>query len=76
MKPHRHVDIVRDNPVRSLALILSLAVLLIVACGGSESDSNRAPDFSLPDSGGHEIVLTELIQEHEATVIVFYRGFF
>lgn len=76
MNSYWHVKIVKYNPVTSLVLVLSLAVMLAVACGESQTASNRAPDFSLQDSGGHEVVLAELLEEHEAVVIIFYRGFF
>ena len=51
-------------------------VLLTAACGESQPDNDRAPDFSLPDARGQEVVLADLVREHDAVVVIFYRGFF
>ena len=74
--------------VRPLALVL---ILVIAACSGDESPAaaptqagTRAPtegdgvaaDFSYIATDGREISLTELTEQYDATVLVFYRGFF
>ena len=38
--------------------------------------SPRAPGFSLLSGVGSRVTLDELLDEHEAVVLVFYRGFF
>jgi peroxiredoxin len=32
----------------------------------------RAPDFKLPSTGGSEVVLSEAVKRHRATIIAFY----
>ncbi len=36
----------------------------------------QAPDFTARAADGREIALDKLLQEHQAVVLVFYRGFF
>ncbi len=40
------------------------------------TDRGMAPNFSLPSAGGNEVALSGLLEEHEAVVLVFYRGYF
>lgn len=54
-------------------LMLTLAVLAMAACS---SDNGKAPDFSLTDAAGRQVALQDLLQENDAVVLVFYRGFF
>ncbi len=45
----------------------------------SEDEPSGLPpelDFSLKDHDGEDVVLSELLKEHTAVVLVFYRGFF
>ena len=35
-----------------------------------------APSFSLPSAQGDQVSLSALIEEYQAVVLVFYRGFF
>ena len=42
----------------------------------SVPDGPLAPDFSLTSVAGQSVSLTDLLDGREATVIVFYRGFF
>lgn len=42
----------------------------------SASKLKFAPDFTLPDVDGNNITLSQLLQQHDAVVLVFYRGFF
>jgi peroxiredoxin len=32
----------------------------------------KAPDFNLPTTGGHELTLGEALQKHRALVFLFY----
>ncbi|HAA95893.1 MAG: redoxin domain-containing protein [SAR202 cluster bacterium] len=57
-----------------VVVVITAALSFLLACGGPSQDT--APDFSLPDSQGGEVVLAQLVQEHRSVVIVFYRGFF
>ena len=47
---------------------------------GDRSNGSRAPrmapGFSLASAFGERVVLQDLLEEHEAVVLVFYRGFF
>ena len=40
------------------------------------TDRGMAPNFSLPSAGGNEVALSSLLEDHEAVVLVFYRGYF
>ena len=45
----------------------------------SEDEPSGLPpelDFSLKDHDGEDVVLSELLKEHTAVALVFYRGFF
>ena len=39
-------------------------------------DGPKAPGFSLMSGLGNRVTLDELLEDHEAVVVVFYRGFF
>ena len=39
-------------------------------------ESAKAPDFSLTSADGEQVSLSGLLEEHQAVVMVFYRGFF
>ncbi len=43
---------------------------------GDSREAETAPGFTLPGPDGQEVALTQLLQEHEAVVLVFYRGFY
>ncbi len=72
-----------------VALVV-LVFLVGAGCSSREEDSTPdftpaaadsreaeiAPDFTLAAADGREVALTQLLQEHEAVVLVFYRGFF
>lgn len=36
----------------------------------------QAPDFTVRAADGREITLSKLLQEKQAVILVFYRGFF
>ncbi|TMB88467.1 MAG: redoxin domain-containing protein [Chloroflexi bacterium] len=40
--------------------------LLVLAVG------DKAPDFKLPTTGGHELSLAEALEKHKALVFLFY----
>jgi peroxiredoxin len=33
---------------------------------------DKAPDFKLPTTGGHELTLAEALEKHRALVFLFY----
>ena len=72
----------RRLPVRRVlgagVLLAALGVFLVLlgGAGCASSEVETAPGFSLPAANGREVALTQLLQEHEAVVLVFYRGFF
>ena len=39
-------------------------------------DGPKAPGFSLLSGLGDRVTLDELLEDHKAVVVVFYRGFF
>ncbi len=41
-----------------------------------QAEEALAPSFSLPAADGRQVTLAELLQDHSAVVLVFYRGFF
>ena len=40
------------------------------------TDRGMAPNFSLPSAGGNDVALSNLLEDHKAVVMVFYRGYF
>ena len=41
-----------------------------------QDDAPQAPDFSLPTGSGDTFTLDQLLEGHDALVLVFYRSFF
>ena len=41
-----------------------------------QGDAPQAPDFSLPTGSGDLVTLDQLLEGHDALVLVFYRSFF
>jgi peroxiredoxin len=33
---------------------------------------DKAPDFTLPTTGGHELTLSEALEKHRALIFLFY----
>lgn len=58
----------------------SLSPLPASFAPGDRSDGSQgpyeAPDFTLASGFGEQVALQELLDEYEAVVLVFYRGFF
>ncbi len=44
--------------------------------GDAQSPTNNVPDFLLPAASGGNFRLSDEIREHDAVVLVFYRGYF
>ena len=44
--------------------------------GAGPSARSMAPKFSLASADGDQVALSGLLEDHEAVVLVFYRGFF
>ena len=42
----------------------------------SAAGEGQAPPFALPSADGRQVSLASLLAEHDAVVLVFYRGFF
>lgn len=62
-----------------LALTLAIIAVGIAACSsgtGTDNGDATAPDFSLLDAAGRQVELSGLLQDKDALVLVFYRGFF
>jgi len=59
-----------------LMAALGVFLALLGGAGCASGEVETAPGFSLPAAHGREVALTQLLQEHEAVVLVFYRGFF
>ncbi len=67
----------RDHPTRAAFLVIvSLLIFLLGAAACSSDNSDTAPGFSLTSSQGQEVSLDNLLEEHDAVVMVFYRGYF
>ena len=58
-----------------LATVVVL-ITLVLGGGGGLREGDTAPDFTLGAADGRQVALKELLQGHEAVVLVFYRGFF
>jgi peroxiredoxin len=35
----------------------------------------HAPEFTLTDTGGKPVVLSELLKTHKGALLIFYRGY-
>ena len=67
-------------------LLVLMVTFVLLACAGDapqEQDTgatplegDTAPDFSLTGADGQLVTLSQLLQGHQAVVLVFYRGFF
>ncbi len=59
------------------AILLALVglSLILAGCSGAK-EREKAPLFNLPSADGRQVSLAPLLQERDAVVIVFYRGFF
>ena len=44
--------------------------------GAGPSARSMAPKFSLASADGDQVALSGLLEDHEAVVLVFYRGYF
>ena len=44
--------------------------------GDRPAERAKAPNFSLPSAGGNQVALPGLLKDHQAVVLIFYRGFF
>ena len=44
--------------------------------GAGPSARSMAPNFSLASADGDQVALSGLLEDHEAVVLVFYRGYF
>ena len=69
----------------SLLILTSftLPVLLPLILGDTSVPDNQvaspsayAPDFDLPSASGQHIRLYDVLKDHDAIVLVFYRGYF
>ena len=77
----------RDAVIKAIEDVLSPTAVSVAAptatasvpappSGAGPSARSMAPNFSLSSAGGDEVSLAGLLEDHQAVVIVFYRGFF
>ncbi len=61
-----------------VAAMVAIGLVLLVIDGMDRParEGDAAPEFSLANAGGGRLALLDTIREHEAVVLVFYRGFF
>ena len=59
-----------------LLATLGIFLVLLGGAGCASREVETAPDFTLSAADGREVTLTQLLQQHQAVVLVFYRGFF
>jgi hypothetical protein len=72
-----------QRPARSWAALTAAVMLaaILVGCGllggaeGAPQEGDVAPDFTLAAVDGEEVSLSNILQDHETVVLVFYRGF-
>ena len=69
----------------SFAILASFTLPVLLPLGGGDNSapvhtpappSTQAPDFTLPSVSGGSVGLYELLEQNDAVVIVFYRGYF
>ena len=57
--------------------LAAAALVAVAACGSNAvSPGDRAPAFTLPAADGTTVSLSALLDNRDAAVLVFYRGFF
>ena len=67
----------------SVLMLATFVLPILPSCNSSQPtavaptpDSGLVPDFTLTSAAGEEVHLYSLLEEHDAVVLVFYRGFF
>jgi len=66
-----------STPATPIATAIPIAATLTVEVPVLDGpDGPLAPDFTLTSATGEAVSLTDLLEGRDATVIVFYRGFF
>ena len=77
----------RDAVIRAIEDVLSPTAVSAAAptatasvpappSGAGPSARSMAPKFSLASADGDQVALSGLLEDHEAVVLVFYRGYF
>ena len=77
----------RDAVIRAIENVLSPTAVSAAAptatpsipappSGAGPSARSMAPNFSLASADGDQVALSGLLEDHEAVVLVFYRGYF
>ena len=77
----------RDAVIRAIEDVLSPTAVSAAAptatasvpappSGAGPSARSMAPNFSLASADGDQVALSGLLEDHEAVVLVFYRGYF
>ena len=70
---------VYNDPMKNLILILLLLLIssfLLVVCSSLDPGLDVAPDFSLDDTSGTTVSLTDLLKINQSVTLVFFRGHF
>ena len=48
---------------------------LLPTSGEAPGVGRQAPDFTLSDANGTPVTLSEVLKNHHAAVLIFYRGY-
>ena len=59
--------------------LLGVVSVVLAACGGSSSSprtGDEAIDFTLPDSNGNSVTMSDSLQDNSSVALVFYHSEF
>jgi len=79
INPNTNPFSVYIDRMKKLILILPLLLLfslLLLACSSQEPELDLAPDFSIEDTSGRTVALSDLLKANQSVTIVFFRGHF
>jgi len=79
ISPNTNPFSVYNDRMKKLILIFPLLLLFslfLVACSSQEPELDLAPDFSIEDTSGRTVVLSDLLKANQSVTIVFFRGHF
>jgi len=75
----RTIFSVYNDRMKNLILILPLLLIfsfLLGVCSSQDPELDVAPDFSLEDTSGTTVSLSDLLKTNQSVTIVFFRGHF
>jgi hypothetical protein len=83
LQPHRYRGKISSLVLTAVSgLLIALFCYMTFALGkdlppskGAPRPGQQAPDFTLSDTGGKLVTLSEILKSNRAAVLIFYRGY-